>query len=116
MQTPREKNVKNLFSEDLVWIGFVITAMVGGLVGFIKDYERAGVETTWRAKAWGILRRVIMAGFAGHLLFQLSVEYSVSQAWGGVAAGIVGMFAAEFFEVLWVVVRARMQAITGAKK
>ena len=104
MQTLKGNVVKNWLPDELAWLGFIVTAMAGGVVGFIKSYEQAGVETSIMAKVWGIIRRV------------LSIEYALSNAWGHVLSGIVGMFAAEFFEVLWVVVRGRLQAITGTKQ
>jgi hypothetical protein len=113
MQTPRGSAVKNWLPDELAWVGFVVTAIVGGIVGYIKAYEQAGVETTMQFKFWGIVRRVVMSGFAGFLLYQLSVEYSLSQAWGYMLSGIVGMFAAEFFEVMWIIVRNKVRLLTG---
>jgi len=108
--------VKNWIPDELVAIGFIVTAAIGGLVGYIKSYEQDGVERPFRVKAWGITRRMIMAGFAGWLIYQLTIIYAISNAWGHVLSGIVGMFAAEFFEVLWVIVRQRIQNLAGGDK
>ena len=116
MPTRSENPVKNWLLDEFAWIGFILTAMVGGVVGFIKSYEQAAVETTLRAKVWAIVRRVFMAGFAGFLIWQLSIEYNLSSAWGHVTSGIVGMFAAEFFEVLWVSVKTRIELMMGRGK
>jgi len=108
--------VKDWLTNELAWMGFVMTAMIGGIIGYIKAYEQAGIETTTAHKVWSIVRRVIMAGFAGWMIWQLSQEYTISTAWGHIMSGIVGMFAAEFFEVLWVQVRQRLQSLTGSGK
>lgn len=117
MPTPKESlaAVKNWIPDEIAWLGFILTAIVGGVVGFIKSYEQAAVELTRRMIVWGILRRSIMAAFAGFLVYQICLIYAIGPAWGHVMSGIVGMFAAEFFEVLWVIVRARLHAITGTK-
>lgn len=116
MPTRSENPVKNWLSDEYAWLGFILTAMVGGIVGYIKSYEQAGVESTLSVKVWAIIRRVIMAGFAGWLLYQFSIEYHISNAWAHIMSGITGMFAAESFEVLWNVVRARLLAISGTKE
>lgn len=101
---------------ELTAIGFIVTAVIGGVVGWIKGYEQANVETTAEEKFWSILRRVIMAGFAGWILYQFSVEYKISNAWGHILSGVVGMFAAEFFELIWTVGKNRLLAMTGGDK
>lgn len=116
MPTRSENPVKNWLSDEYAWLGFIMTAMVGGLVGYIKHYEQTAVESTWQSKCWAIARRVFMAGFAGWLLYQFSIEYHISNAWAHIMSGITGMFAAEAFEVLWTVVRARLLAISGTKE
>ena len=116
MQTPKGNLVKNWIPDELAWIGFVFTAIIGGIVGFIKAYEQSAVELTKRAIAWGILRRSVMAGFAGWLVYQLTLIYGLSNAWGHVLAGITGVFASEAFEVAWFVVKTRITAMTGAKE
>ena len=113
MPTVKGSIVKNWIPEELAWIGFIVTAMIGGIVGYIKSYEQDSIERTWKFKLWGIARRVAMAGFAGWLIYQMTVIYAISNAWGHVLSGIVGMFAAEFFEVMRVVVRTRVQAMLG---
>jgi len=113
MQTPKGSLVKSWIPDELVAVGFIVTAAIGGLVGYIKSYEQDGVERPFRVKAWGIARRMAMAGFAGWMIYHITIIYSISNAWGHVLSGVVGMFAAEFFEVLWVVVRRRIQNMTG---
>lgn len=105
--------MKNWIPEELAALGFIVTSCIGGLVGYIKSYEQDGVERPFRVKAWGVARRMLMGGFAGWLIYQLTIIYSISNAWGHVLSGIVGMFAADFFEVMWVLVRARLQAMAG---
>ena len=108
--------VKNWLIDELTGIGFIITAMVGGVVGFIKAYEQAEVETTLSAKFWAAMRRMFMGAFAGFLIWQISLEYPIGSAWGHVISGIVGIFAAEFFELLWVAVKRRLEIMLGRGK
>jgi uncharacterized membrane protein YeaQ/YmgE (transglycosylase-associated protein family) len=103
-------------SDEWAWVGFIVTAIIGGIVGYIKSYEQSGVEQDLRTKVWGIIRRVIMAGFAGWLCYQLTIAYTLSNSWGHILSGISGMFAAEFFEVLWLIVSARMKQFGGGQK
>ena len=105
--------VKNWFVEEYAWIGFIATAMIGGFVGWLKAYEQSDHEVPLRIKLYGIARRVLMAGFAGWMIYQITIIYTISNAWGHVLSGIVGMFAAEFFELLWNVVKARLAAMSG---
>ena len=116
MLTQKGSLVKNWIPEELAWIGFIVTAAVGGVVGYIKNYEQAVVEHPWRVRLWGISRRVLMAAFAGWIVYQFTLIYAISDAWGHVLSGIIGMFAAEFFEVLWVLVRGRVTAMIGERK
>lgn len=95
--------------DEYAWIGFVVTAMLGGIVGYIKQYEMLTIELSISQKFWGIARRVFMAGFAGWMMWQFSLEFKFSSAWGHIMSGITGMFAAEFFEVVWLVVKSRIE-------
>jgi len=115
---PNENRAKGraVKSDDWAWAGFVLTAVVGGVVGYIKAYEESAVEPTWRRAVWGVTRRAIMAAFAGWMIYQLTLAYSINSAWGHILAGLCGMFAAEFFEFAWKLVKERANTATGAPK
>ena len=98
---------------EWVALGFIFTACVGGVVGWIKAYEQSKVESTKVEKFWSILRRVIMAGFAGWILYQFSIEFKLSNAWGHILSGVVGMFSAEAFELMWSIVQKKAKTLSG---
>jgi L-serine deaminase len=105
----QKEKTEGAMKDEFAWIGFVVTAMVGGVVGYIKQYEILPIEQSTAQKLWGISRRVFMAGFAGWMVWQFSIEFKFSSAWGHILSGITGMFAAEFFEVVWVAVKSRIE-------
>ena len=104
--------MKNLLPDEWVALGLIITGAVGGFIGWIKAYEQSGIEQPLSLKLWGIGRRMMMGGFVGFLVYQFTLIYSVSSAWGYVCAGILGVFAAEGLELGWHVVKKRIAAMT----
>lgn len=76
-------------------IGFIILAMVGGIVAHIRAYEQAKIELSLRQHVWGIIGRIISSGFMGLITYFTWNATGWSQAWGFVAAGIIGLFATE---------------------
>lgn len=104
--------MKNLLPDEWVALGLVITGAIGGFIGWIKAYEQAAIEQPLSLKLWGITRRMIMGGFVGFLVYQFTLIYSFSTAWGYVGAGILGVFAAEGLELGWHIVKARVSAMT----
>lgn len=105
--------MKSWLPDELAAVGFILTAMVGGFVGFLKAYEQAGVQITLKTALWGIFRRLLMGAFAGFLIYQLSTIYGWSSAWTHVLSGVAGIFASEFFEVLWAIGRHRLNMLAG---
>ena len=69
--------------------------MVGGVVAHIRSYEQAKIELTLRQHMWGLVGRVISSGFMGLITYFTWNATGWTEAWGFVAAGIIGLFATE---------------------
>lgn len=104
--------MRTSIDEWLVAAGLVLTGAVGGLIGWCKAYESSDVEMPLSIKLWGLSRRVLMGGFVGFLVLQLSTIYGFATAWGYIASGLLGVFAAESLDIGWFIVKQRVAAWT----
>ncbi len=97
-------------------IGFILLAIVGGIVAHVRMYERSGIELTPMRHFWGIVRRMLSSGFAGLLVFFAWSNLGWSEAWGYFVAGMCGMFSTEFFEIAWSFGHQKLSAMWGSGK
>lgn len=104
--------MRNLIPEEWIAFGLVITGAVGGFIGWLKAYEESPVEQPLSMKVFGVVRRVVMGGFVGFLIYQMSLIYDMGTAWACVLSGLLGVFSAEGLELAWHVVKTRVQAFT----
>lgn len=88
--------------DDLIsGLGFAIVAVIGGIVAHIRQYEITRQERTFSEHFWGVVRRAVMGGFGGLLVYFAWRGASWPEAYGYFVAGIVGLFASEAFEFFW---------------
>ena len=95
-------------------LGMVFLAITGGVVAHIKDWESMHPDMTWRNHCWALLRRGIMAALAGLIWYYVAKQW----AWNGqpfayAGASVVGLFAPEFFDLMWTIVRERLLLRSG---
>lgn len=84
------------------WAVFIVLAIAGGIVAHVRAYEMVKVDLTFRQHFWSITRRSMMAGFAGVLVYLAADGWAMrGSPWAYFAAGICGLFSAEFFDLVW---------------
>lgn len=93
-------------AENAPWLGFILMAFLGGLVAHIRSFEKSADPMTVAEHVKGFTIKTVYAAMAGliiYLLFEAAVGYGykVSQPLAFVAAGIGGMFGAEFFDFIF---------------
>lgn len=96
--------------------GFIVMACVAGVVAHIRAYEQAKIELTWRQHVWGLLGRVISSGFMGLITYFTWSATGWTQAWGFVAAGIVGLFATEASVAVFYIGKAKLEKMFLGEK
>jgi hypothetical protein len=101
--------------KNLGWLGFVVMCILGSVVAHIKAYEESKVEWTVRKHVWGVIRRLVYGATAGLMVYQLHIEYSISGPLAHVATGVVAIFASDFFDLLWNIVKRRIGFNTEQK-
>ena len=99
--------------ENLSWLGFVIMTILGSVVAHIKAYEAANMEWAVSKHFWGIVRRMIYGATAGLSVYFLQIEYHWSQPLSFVGTGIATIFAADFFDFLWIKMREKLSVFFG---
>lgn len=89
-------------NEKAPWAAFIVLSVMGGIVAHIRMFEQMKVDMTPIQHLWSISRRATMAAFAGLLVYFAADGWGArASPWSFIAAGICGMFAAEFFDLLW---------------
>lgn len=100
-------------AKNAPWLGYIVMSVMGGVVAHIREWEQKHPGMGVRDHLVGILRRATMATLAGLLWFLIMQQNSwQGQPYAYVGASLVGMFAPEFFDLLWSLVKKR---ITGDK-
>mgnify|MGYP003662550798 CR=1 FL=1 len=82
-------------------IGFIILAILGGIVSHIRKYEASGVELTSKQHTWGVLRKIMSAMLTSFIVAQLWIAMAWPVAFGFVVAGIVAVFSGEALDFMW---------------
>ena len=100
------EQIKIWVSENLSWLGFLVMWVMGSIVAHLKAYESSSVEWTMRQHTWGLMRRLIYGTLAGLMVYQLHIEFKWSDPLSFVATGISAVFAADFFDFLWITAKA----------
>lgn len=95
-------------AKNLGWLGFVIMCILGSVVAHIKKYEASDVQWTPRQHFWGIVRRLFYGALAGIMVYMLHIEYQWSGPLTYVFTGIVAIFASEFFDLLFFLVKRKL--------
>lgn len=101
------------FDEIIAAASFAVVATIGGIVAHIRAYEIAHLELTPAQHFWGIVRRSIMGGFGGLLVFFAWHGADWPPAYGYFVAGVVGLFASEAFEFFWTLVKRVLETKAG---
>jgi hypothetical protein len=77
-------------------------ALLGGAVAHIRHCEGLVERRSFRREALAFFGREFLAGVAGLVCWLLALEYDVeARPLVFVASALAGMFAAEFFDLLW---------------
>lgn len=98
-------------AKNVPWIGYVLMSVLGGVVAHIRDWEKQNPGMTLRQHAWAITRRTIMAVLAGIMWYLLMKENAwEARPYAYVGASLVGLFAPEFFDWMWALLKARVEA------
>lgn len=103
-------------SRNTPWLGFVLLAVLGGVVAHIREWESTHPGYTYSQHAWSLFRRSVMSVLAGLMWWLLMRENGwESRPYAYVGASLVGLFTPEFFDLLWGVFKARFSATAGKK-
>lgn len=92
-------------------LGFIILAILGGIVSHIRKYEQSGVELTARQHTWGVVRKIMSAMLTSFIVAQLWLAMNWPVAFGFVVAGIVAVFSGEALDFMW----SKLQRIADGK-
>jgi len=95
--------------KNVPWLGYVIVAIVGGIVAHIRQYENINETMTLRQHMWALARRGVMAILAGLMWYWIiSSQGLEDKPLSYVGASLVGLFAPEFFDLLWDLFKRRL--------
>ena len=86
------------------WLSFVVIAVIGGIVAHVREWDVLHPGYTFKQHVLMLLRRSIMASLAGLLWYFLTEGMQWQNSpFAFMGAAIVGLFASEFFDLLWVI-------------
>ena len=98
-------------------IGFLVLAVMGGIVAHIRRYEQMGVVLTPWQHWWAIVRKALPAVLSSLLVYAAWDALSWTLSWGFVVAGIVAVFASEAFDFAWFLLKEfALKRIGSAEK
>lgn len=99
-----------------IWaaLGYLILAVFGGIVAHVKEWETLAPQYSVWQHFWAILRRALVATFAGLIWYLLMLE----SQWQGkpfayVGAALIGLFAPEFLDFLWALFKERLVGLAN---
>lgn len=95
-------------AKNLGWLGIAVMCILGSIVAHIKKFEASDTEWTTRQHFWGIVRRLFYGALAGIMVYLLHLEYGWSGPLTYVFTGIVAIFASEFFDLLFFLVKRKL--------
>lgn len=96
-------------SKNVPWIGYVLMSILGGIVAHVRDWETRNPGYTFKQHVWALVRRTIMAVLAGAMWYLLMKENEwEARPYAYVGASLVGLFAPEFFDFLWGLLKDRV--------
>jgi len=105
--------IKGWLNGNIAWIGFVVMCILGSVVAHVKSYEAANAEWTVKQHFWGLVRRVLYGSMAGLMVYNLHVEFEWSEPLSYVGTGIAAIFASDFFDFIWITVKAYIRKRLG---
>ena len=93
---------------NIPWLGHLLLSVVGGITAHVREWE-ATTDYTVRQHVIAMLRRTLLAITAGFMWYHIAAGY----AWNGspfsyVGASLVGLFAPDFFDLLWAIFKNRV--------
>ncbi len=89
-------------SKNMPWTGFVSAAVVGGIVAHVREWDATHPGLTFKQHCMMLLRRSIMASLAGYLWYHATIGFNwQASPFAYMGAAVVGLFAPEFFDLLW---------------
>lgn len=98
------------------WLAFLLMAIGGGTVAHLRDGEGAARPRTLREHVFGWLRRSTFAVVSGLMWYFIVLQYGwEKQPLSYVGASLVGLFAPEFFDWLWVIFKDKIGGVAGIK-
>jgi len=86
-------------------IWFAVVAVIGGVVAHIQQHELARTDLSVAGHMWAIVRRSVMGGFGGALVYFIWSGMQWPDSFGYFTAGIVGLFSSQAFEFMWQMVK-----------
>ncbi len=95
--------------------GYLVLAVFGGIIAHVKEWETLAPQYTAWQHFWAIVRRALIATFAGLIWYFLML----GSQWQGkpfayVGAALIGLFAPEFLDFLWAIFKERIMAVFNA--
>lgn len=104
--------------KNVPWLGYIVMSVLGGIVAHIRDWEKRNPGSmTVRNHFWALVRRTFYAVMASALWYLIMKEHGwEARPYAHMGAGIVGMFASEWFDWLWGQMKSRMGAKIDAKE
>lgn len=96
------------------WFGYIIMAVFGGIVAHLREWEKNNPDMSVKQHVLALTRRATMAVLAGLIWFFIMQQNNwQSQPYAYVGASLVGMFAPEFFDWLWDLLKQRVGRAAG---
>lgn len=99
---------------NLPWLGFIVMWILGGTIGHIKAWQKAGVPMTVKQHFAGLFVRLFMAAFVSFIVYCLHVGLGWDNIMiSFVVAGISSVFASDFIDFLWFIGKERGRSVLG---
>lgn len=94
--------------------GYVATSAFGGVVAHLRAAESERQAQGLGGQFRSMLRRTVVAGFVGLLLYFLFAGWGqAASPWGFFCSGVAALYASEALDLLWFLARRRIKAMTG---
>ena len=97
-------------------VGYLFVSVVGGAAAFVKEWEDKNPARTFAQHFWALTRRLLFALVAGLLWYEIVIWQELKGSpLSYLGATLVGLYATEFLDFLWVQMKQRLAGTQAPK-
>ncbi len=99
--------IKGWIADNLSWLGFIVMACIGAIVGHVKAYEASNVEWTLKQHLKGLAINLFYALFIA-LVICFTYKYTgASEPIAFVTTGVLSVFGSKTIDLLYEIARQK---------